>query len=414
MDCHSWTDAGSAARRPLNVRILLALTFYRPHLSGLTLYVERLARALAERGHEVTVLASRHDPSLPLESVEDGVRVVRVPIRFWIGKGPVMTSYGRTASRLLRSHDVLSLHLPQLEAASLALRARRRRRPVFLTYHCDLRLPSGALNRLADRVVWVSNGIAARAAERIVAYTADYAESVALLRRYRGKLEVIPPPVVMPRPADGAVDSFRRAHRLSADGSAKRPLIGMAARLATEKGVDVLLDAVATLERAVPGFRILFAGPYEGVAGEEEYRARVTPAIDALGSRWVFLGPLDPVAEMPVFLSALDCLVVPSVNSTESFGLVQVEAMMSGTPVVASGLPGVREVVRVTGMGEIVSPGDPVALGEAIARVVHDPERYRRSRADIEAIYDIDSTVESYERLFAGSLRHEIGRPNPA
>jgi glycosyltransferase involved in cell wall biosynthesis len=87
---------------------------------------------------------------------------------------------------------------------------------------------------------------------------------------------------------------------------------------------------------------------------------------------------------------------------------------MSGTPVVASGLPGVREVVRVTGMGEIVSPGDPVALGEAIARVVHDPERYRRSRADIEAIYDIDSTVESYERLFAGSLRHETGRPNPA
>jgi glycosyltransferase involved in cell wall biosynthesis len=396
------------------VRILLALTFYRPHLSGLTLYVERLARALAERGHEVTVLASRHDPSLPPESVEDGVSVVRVPIRFWVGKGPVMTSYGRTASRLLRSHDVLSLHLPQLEAASLALRARRRRRPVFLTYHCDLRLPSGVLNRLADRVVWVSNGIAARAAERIVAYTADYAGSVALLRRYRGKLEVIPPPVVMPRPADGAVDSFLRAHGLSGDGSAKLPLIGMAARLATEKGVDVLLDAVATLERAVPGFRILFAGPYEGVAGEEGYRARVKPAIDALGNRWVFLGPLDPLAEMPAFLSALDCLVVPSVNSTESFGLVQVEAMMSGTPVVASGLPGVREVVRTTGMGEIVSPGDPVALGEAIGRVIHHPERYRRPRADIEAIYDIDSTVESYERLFARSLRHETGRSNPA
>ena len=387
------------------MRILLALTFYRPHLSGLTLYVERLARALAERGHEVTVLTSQHDAALPLESVEHGVSVVRVPVRFWIGKGPVMTSYGRTASRLLRSHDVLSLHLPQLEAASLALRARRRRRPVFLTYHCDLLLPSGVLNRLANRVVAVSNRTAAQAAERIVAYTADYAESVALLRRHQSKLEVIPPPVVMPRPADGAVDSFRRTHGVSEDGAAKRPLIGMAARLATEKGVDVLLDAVTTLERTAPDFRILFAGPYEGVAGEEEYRARVTPAIDALGDRWVFLGPLDPVAEMPAFLTSIDCLVVPSVNSTESFGLVQVEAMLSGTPVVASGLPGVREVVRTTGMGEVVPPRDPAALADAIVRVVQCPDHYTRPRAEVAAIYDIDATVDQYERLFARHLR---------
>ena len=392
------------------MRILLALTFYRPHLSGLTLYVERLARALAERGHEVTVLTSQHDAALPLESVEHGVSVVRVPVRFWIGKGPVMTSYGRTASRLLRSHDVLSLHLPQLEAASLALRAQRRRRPVFLTYHCDLLLPSGVLNRVADRVVAVSNRTAAKAAERIVAYTADYAESVALLRRHRSKLEVIPPPVVMPRPADGAVDAFRRAHGVSEDGAAKRPLIGMAARLATEKGVDVLLDAVATLECTLPDFRILFAGPYAGVAGEEEYRARVTPAIDALGDRWVFLGPLDPVAEMPAFLSSLDCLVVPSVNSTESFGLVQVEAMLSGTPVVASGLPGVRQVVRTTGMGEVVPPRDPAALADAIVRVVQSPDHYTRPRSEIEAIYDIDATVEHYERLFARHLRVEPDR----
>ena len=396
------------------MRILLALTFYRPHLSGLTIYVERLAQALAQRGHEVTVLASQHDASLPLDAVESGVRVVRVPVRSWIGKGPVMTSYGRAASRLLATHDVLSLHLPQLEAASLALRARRRRRPVFLTYHCDLLLPSGIVNRLADRVVALSNRTAAGVADRIVAYTVDYAESVALLRRYRQKLEVIPPPVVMPRPADGAVDAFRHAHGLSDEGGA---VIGMAARLATEKGVDVLLDSVSTLVRSVPDFRILFAGPHEGVAGEEAYRARISRAIAALGDRWVFLGPLDPVAEMPAFLSALDCLVVPSVNSTESFGLVQVEAMLSGTPVVASGLPGVRDVVRTTRMGEVVPPGDPVALGEAIVRVVQNPERYVRERAEIEALYDVDATVESYERLFARHLASEANRrpsPDPA
>jgi len=92
------------------------------------------------------------------------------------------------------------------------------------------------------------------------------------------------------------------------------------------------------------------------------------------------------------------------VNSTESFGLVQVEAMLSGAPVVASELPGVREVVRTTGMGEVVPVRDSVALGEAIGRVIQSPERYVRSRAEIEAMYDIDVTVDSYEQLFTGHL----------
>jgi glycosyltransferase involved in cell wall biosynthesis len=387
------------------VRVLLALTYYRPHLSGLTLYVERLATALAGRGHDVTVLASQHDPSLPRESVEGGVRVVRAPVAFWIGKGPVMAAHGRLSTRLLRTHEVVSIHLPQLEAASLALRARALRRPALLTYHCDLLLPPGLVNRAADRVVAGSNFAAAALATRIIAYTTDYAESVPLLRRFREKLEIVPPPVVMAQPDERTVENFRRRHSLVRPDGTLRPVIGMAARLATEKGVDVLVAALPALERRFPDIRVLFAGPYEGIAGEEAYRARLTPAIEALGDRWQFLGPLDPATEMPAFLAALDCLVVPSVNSTESFGLVQVEAMLCGTPVVASALPGVRQVVRTTGMGEIAAVGDAAGLAAGVERVLEAPERYRRPRSEIEQMYDLEATVERYEDLFARSLR---------
>jgi glycosyltransferase involved in cell wall biosynthesis len=386
------------------VRVLLALTYYRPHLSGLTLYVERLARALVTRGHEVTVLTSQHDSALARESREDGVRVVRAPVVFRAVKGVLMRSYGRSATRLLRSHDVLSIHVPQLEAASLALRARLLHRPAVLTYHCDLQLPPGALNRVADRVVAGSNFAAAALATQIVAYTADYADSVALLRRFRAKVEIVPPPVVMPLPDDRAVESFRRRYGLAPEGT-RRPTIGMAARFATEKGVDVLLDALPILQSRFPDLQVLFAGPHDDIPGEETYRAGLAPAIEALGDRWRFLGPLEPASEMPSFLAALDCLVVASVNSTESFGLVQVEAMLSGTPVVASALPGVRDVIRTTGMGEVVAPGDPVALADAVGRVVDGPERYERPRAEIEQMYDLDATVERYEELFVALLR---------
>jgi len=62
------------------MRILIVLTYYRPHTSGLTIYAERLAKAWARRGHQVTVLTSRYDPSLAAEEVVDGVRIVRAPV----------------------------------------------------------------------------------------------------------------------------------------------------------------------------------------------------------------------------------------------------------------------------------------------------------------------------------------------
>ena len=69
------------------MRVLIALTYYRPHYSGLTIYSERLAKALASRGHEVTVLTSQFDKSLPLEEMVDGVRVIRMPVLMRLSKG---------------------------------------------------------------------------------------------------------------------------------------------------------------------------------------------------------------------------------------------------------------------------------------------------------------------------------------
>lgn len=381
------------------MRILLALTYYRPHVSGLTIYVERLARALAERGHPVTVLTSHYAPDLPRREEVDGVHVVRVPVAFRVSKGVVMPTYGVEATRQVLAHDLLSVHLPQFDAWGLVLRGRLLRRPCVLTYHCDLHLPGGALNRVAERVVGAANAVAARLADRVVVYTSDYAEHSPLLRRHPAKLEIIGPPVVMRAPSDAEVAAFRAAH--APDGA---PLVGFAARFASEKGVDTLLAALPAVLERFPSATVLFAGPHEGIVGEDAYRRRLAPAIEALGSRWRFLGLLDPVREMPAFFGAVDALVVPSVNSTESFGLVQVEAMLCGTPVIASDLPGVRQPVRLTGMGELVTPRDSRALAAALERLLAEPESYRRPRAEIAALFDPERTVDAYEALFEREL----------
>jgi len=377
------------------VRILFTLTYYRPHVSGLTIYVERLARALVERGHQITVLTSRHNDDLPREEIVDGVRVVRLPVAFRVSKGPIMPALPRTAVRLMREHDVTSVHLPMFEAAGFGLLGRLLRKPTFLTYHCDLLLPPGFFNRVVDTTVFASNWIAARLANGIVAYTNDYADHSRLLRKFKRKITIIPPPVVMPAPSNSDVARFRKTHGLEG-----RTVLGFASRFAAEKGIQYLIEAMPRLIERFPNVKVLFAGPYLEVIGEEDYRARLEPTIEALGDRWEFLGTLGP-DELPAFYASLDVLLMTSVNSTESFGLVQVEAMLCGTPMVATNLPGVRQPAIVTGMGEIVAIADSASLAEGITKVLSTPGAYIKTRQEIERLFDLRVTVAAYERLFA-------------
>ena len=104
------------------MKVLEVLTYYRPWVSGLTIYVERLSRALVEQGHDVTVLTSQYDPSLPRYDVMHGVKVVRIPVALRISKGVIMPDFGPMAWKLSRQTDVLHLHLPQFDAPGLALR----------------------------------------------------------------------------------------------------------------------------------------------------------------------------------------------------------------------------------------------------------------------------------------------------
>lgn len=377
------------------MKVLQVLTYYRPHVSGLTIYVERLSRALAREGHEVTVLTSHYDHSLPRHEEIDGVRVERIPVAFRVSKGVIMPTFGHHATRLSRWADVLHLHLPQFDAPGLALRGKLFRKPVVLTYHCDLQLPQGALNRLVNQVVLAMNRVAGNLSDAVVTYTTDYGSNSPFLSRYLGhKLHVIPPPVELASCPLESVGAFHAAH-----GLAGKKVIGISARLATEKGVEVLLHALPLVLEQHPEVVVLHAGPYKDIVGEEEYAARLQPLFDRYRDHYQLLGTLHG-AELTAFYRNLDVLVVSSLNSTESFGLVQIEAMMNDVPVVASNLPGVRQPVTMTGMGEVFPIGDHEALAAALNRILDEKARYQRPGDIIGASFSPEQTARAYVALY--------------
>ena len=380
------------------MRILVVVTYYRPHISGLTIYAERLAKAWVSRGHSVTVLTSRYDESFPLDEVQDGVRIIRAPVLFRLSKGVVMPTFGALASKLVAENDVVQLHLPQFDAAGVALRGRLLNKPTVITYHCDLLMPPGAMAWAANQAVRVMNNLAAVFCNRIVTYTRDYAENSPYLTRYMGKLKVIPPPVELPSVSAAEIAAFQKDHNPQNRG----PVIGMVSRFATEKGIEVLLNALPPILSAFPETLVQFAGPYKNIYGEEQYFRRLLPIIQEYeqSGHWQFLGPLSPM-QLSKFYPNINLLVLPSLNSTESFGMVQIEAMMNGVPSIASDLPGVRQSVRQHEMGKIIPIGDSSALAEAAISILNDPQAYKRDSQAIAQRYLPETIAIEYEVLFS-------------
>jgi glycosyltransferase involved in cell wall biosynthesis len=377
------------------MRILIALTYYRPHYSGLTIYTERLAKALVSHGHEVTVITSQFSKDLASEEIVDGVRVVRLPVAMRISKGVIMPDMPLRAWQEIRKADVVNLHVPQLDAAPLALLARALGKPVVLTYHCDLLLPDGLVNRLANLVSNIANRVSAGMAKLIVTNTRDYAENSVFLQKYLEKVRVIPPPVDLQQVDPKVITEVKQKYGIEPE----QKVIGMVARLAAEKGAEYLVRALPEILSTHPNVRVLYAGQYQDVLGEEAYAAMLAPLIEELGERWKFLGLISD-QEIAAFFHICDVIVVPSTNSTESFGIVQVEGMTCGTPAVASDMPGVRQPVLQTGMGEIFPIGDSAALAKKLIGVLDDPTRYQGDVDGITSRYLPDTIAGEYEDLF--------------
>lgn len=340
------------------MRILHVGKYYAPERGGIERSMQDLAEAGVARGDRVAVLVHQR-PGLwrHAREIRGGVEVHRAGCIGAALYTPLSPGFPFELQRVLRGFqpDLLHLHLPNPSAFAALLLPHARRLPWVVHWHADVPpdAPDWRVRAAYGAYRPFEQAMLGRA-RTIIATSQPYLDASAALAPWRSKTRVVPLGIG-PAPVAAAATAWPLPSglRLLAVG-----------RLSRYKGFDVLLAALARN----PDASLLLVG-----AGECERELRAQTLALGLRERVAFAGALDDDRLASAYASA-DALVLPSLDRGEAFGLVLLEAMRAGLPVVASAVPGsgIGFVVDDGTSGLLVPPGDADALAAALTRL-EDP-----------------------------------------
>ena len=317
---------------------------------GVQVHIGQLSHHLRERGHDVLVLAPGEAPGF-----REGARIVGRAYPVHVNGSVARLCFSRRSSRVIRkaleifAPDVIHVHDPLTPSTSM-LGVVHKTAPVVATFHSYFARDHFE-GRVYTAIAPLLRPVWARVDRRLAVSTA--ARHSVCSRMGHAAIEIVP---------NGAdVDVFAAARPAELPPGRRLLFVG---RLERRKGFPVAVRAFARLAPDYPDLQLV-------VVGDGEQRGAVDDLPLALKSRVHMVGRVS-YEDLPTFHQAADIFVSPATGS-ESFGIVLVEAMAAGLPLVASDIAGYREVTRHEREGLLVKPSDDGALAAGVRRLLDNP-----------------------------------------
>ncbi len=360
---------------------------FPPYKGGIGMVALQNTLQLQDVGHTVEVYTPSYIHTQSIEDEHPHLSIHR--IRPWIQYGNA--AFVPSLFLALKSFDRIHLHYPFIGGAESALLAKIVfGKKLLVTYHMDL--VGTGLRALFFRVYsFFMVPLVVSCADTIFVTSMDYARHSKLLRFLeKNKKKIVELPIGVDikhfSPRAQGEDSVRTRYALEKN---ERVLLFVGGLDSAHyfKGINILLDAVKYISEnnSFPLFRVV-------VVGDGDLRQSYEDSARDLGlqKRVIFTGSISQ-QDLPSYIRSADACVLPSVDSSEAFGIVLLEAMACGVPVIATDLPGVRSVVRHGENGLLVPPRDSHALAAAIQELFCDEEKRKRygirGREIVETFY---------------------------
>jgi glycosyltransferase involved in cell wall biosynthesis len=388
------------------MRILHIGKFFPPYPGGVESYTAALSTASARAGIATAVLA--HAPPHNWHTQRRNVQGVEVTLAACLGQWvyvPLSPSFPWQLMHTIRSFrpDLVHLHVPNVSVFFALLSPAARRLPWVIHWHADVPLDArDARLRAAYRLYRPWEQAVLRRARAIIATSEPYRDSSPALAPWRDKVSVIPLGL-----GPSTTTQIARAPEWPTSGL-RLLAVG---RLTYYKGFDVLLRALAQLESAS---LVLIGG------GEQESDLRALAIDLGIQQRVLFCGNVDD-ATLEAAYAAAEAFCLPSIERSEAFGLVLLEAMRARLPVVASAIPGsgVNVVVEHGRTGFLVEPNNPRALAQALEKLAGDAtlrqsmgaQGNTRWQREFSLAKVTEQTLELYRRVLAIDPDHATITP---
>ncbi|MCL2492263.1 MAG: glycosyltransferase [Coriobacteriia bacterium] len=336
----------------------MATKYYPPVIGGIESHVRDLSEALVAAGHQVNVVCSNTEHRF-VQEVINGVEITRLPRLTEKASTPITRHFGEILRIEGEHSDLIHFHFPYPWGEFQWLfQHPLRRTPFVVTYHTDivrqktaLGLYSPFLKRFLDK------------AELIMASSPQLIEYSQFLEPKADKCRHVDFGLNLDHIANNEV-AIARAKQLKATLPSERPVVLFTGRLVYYKGVEVLIDSMPLVDAE---YVVIGSGPLE-----QDMIARAKEL--GVDDRLHMLGRASD-EDLAAWYHVADVFALPSVETSEAFGLVQIEAHAAGTPVVStllkSGVP-YANLDGVTGYSVVV--GDAKALADGLNKVLNDPE----------------------------------------
>ncbi|MFC1571089.1 glycosyltransferase family 4 protein [Candidatus Margulisiibacteriota bacterium] len=367
------------------MKIVMLVPYFYPHTGGTEKYVKDLSIALTKAGNQVTVIST----NLPVEKnalAEEemsGFKVIRLPAVNLFSYLPCTKK--KFDLKMLQGFDIVHVHVPSF--GFLRAVVGKIKQPLVVTYHCDvtisekyygIRVPRWLI-KLVESASNVWSRYLLKKADVVYNTTKTYADTSPVLSKMKS-IKHIPIGIFHDH-----IDEMQKKLGLTEKDKNPRQLLWLG-RMAGNKGCDYMVEAMPKILEEVPDTKLV-------ICGDGEEKAHINALIDKLGIRdhieMYGIVKFDELVKL--FYTSL-VYVFPSINRLEAFGIVQLEAFVNNTCVVASDIPGPNAVMDVGTTGLLVPKQDPDAIANAVIPLLNNPDKAiamgKAGRRLVETKYD--------------------------
>ncbi|MCK5040254.1 MAG: glycosyltransferase family 4 protein [Candidatus Aenigmarchaeota archaeon] len=383
------------------MKILMICPYFFPNIAGAENYAYNLSKGLIKKGHKITVLCSTKEGKNKTETI-DGIKIIRQKPDFILSNTPIKLNLYFTISKLLKEEkfDLVNANTPVPYYADMACYATKRQKvPFILTYHNDNVHPNKIVNFLCNLYNPTFNSLTLKHSTKIITPSPFCFNKSRFLKKHKNKLSWIPPGIDLTKFKPKKSKYILEKYNLKKN-SKTILFVGHMGTFHKHKGVDVLINAIKKVNKTNKNTHLILVGKGDA----KEYK-KLCEKQNIKNT--IFAGFVKDET-LPKYYQSADILVLPTTTEQEGFGMVLLEAMACGGPVIGTKIGGIPYVIKNNKTGLLIEPKNPLLLANAIKKLLNNKELWKKlSKNGLKESkkYDWKKVIDKTEKLFKGVVQ---------